>query len=153
MATVEWPDGPDGKKARYLSAVKTIIVPKEAKNQKLAKDFIKFVLEPARFMEYIKAANGRWYPAFTDLEKDQFWKVGHKGPRGQKDPHIPVATEIFENRSQKVFEHHKHPAYSQVYDENVWGKAIARVAVDRWTVDKAADEAIQRVKVIFATYK
>lgn len=153
MATIEWPDGPDGKKARYLSAVKTIIVPKESKNQKLAKEFIKFVLEPPRFMEYIKAANGRWYPAFTDLEKDPFWKAGHRGPRGQKDPHIPVATEIYQNRSQKVFEHYKHPAYSLVYDENVWGKAIARVAVERWTVERAADEAIQRLKVIFATYK
>lgn len=153
MATIEWPDGPDGKKARYLSAVKTIIVPKESKNQKLAKEFVKFVLEPPRFMEYIKAANGRWYPAFTDLEKDPFWKVGHRGPRGQKDPHIPVATEIYQNRSQKVFEHFKHPAYSLVYDENVWGKAIARVAVERWTVERAADEAIQRLKVIFATYK
>jgi multiple sugar transport system substrate-binding protein len=153
MATIEWPDGPDGKKARYLSAVKTIVIPKESKNQPLAKDFVRFVLEPERFMEYIKAANGRWFPAFKDLAADPFWRSGHKGPRGQKDPHIPVATEIFLNRDNKVFEHYKHPAWSQVYDENVWGKAMARVAIDRWTVDKAADEAIQRIKVIFATYK
>src|SRR3989442_1266704 len=45
MATIEWPDGPDGKKARYLSAVKTIIIPAESKNQKAARDFIKFIVE------------------------------------------------------------------------------------------------------------
>src|SRR2546422_10116167 len=70
MATIEWPDGPDGKKARYLSAVKTIIIPKDSKNPRLAKEFIKFVVEKNRFTEYIKAANGRWFPAFTDVAAD-----------------------------------------------------------------------------------
>ena len=153
MATIEWPDGPDGKKARYLSAVKTIIVPKETKNEKLAKDFIKFVVEKDRFLEYIKAANGRWYPAFTDVASDPFWKTGHKGPRGQKDNHVPVATMIYTERENRVFDHYKHPAMSLIYDENVWGKAMARVAIDRWTVERATEEAIQRIKVIRATYK
>ncbi len=153
MATIEWPDGPDGKKARYLSAVKTVIIPKESKHQKLAREFVKFVLEPARFLEYVKAANGRWYPAFTDVAKDPFWRTGHKGPKGQMDPHVPVATMIYQDRDNKAFEHWKHPAMSQVYDENIWGKAMARVAIDKWPADKAADEAIERMKTIFAGYK
>lgn len=153
MATIEWPDGPDGRKARYLSAVKTVVIPKNSKNQKLAKEFLKFVLEPKRFLEYIKAANGRWFPAFTDIGKDPFWRSGHRGPGGEKDPNVPVATTIFLDRENKVFEHWKHPANSQVYDENLWGKAMARVAIDRWTPEKAADEAIERMKVIFAQYK
>jgi multiple sugar transport system substrate-binding protein len=153
MATIEWPDGPDGKKARYLSAVKTIVIPKDSKNQKLAKDFIKFLVEKDRFMEYIKAANGRWFPAFTDIAADPFWRAGHKGPRGEKDPHVPVATTIFLDRENAVFDHYKHPAISQVYDENIWGKAMARIAIDKWPADKAADEAIERMKAIFAQYK
>jgi multiple sugar transport system substrate-binding protein len=153
MATIEWPDGPDGKKARYLSAVKTIIIPKDSKNQKLAKDFIKFVVEKDRFTEYIKAANGRWFPAFTDIAADPFWRAGHKGPRGEKDPHVPVATTIFLDRDNRVFDHYKHPAISQVYDENIWAKAMARIAIDKWPAEKAADEAIERMKAIFAQYK
>ncbi|OLC14364.1 MAG: hypothetical protein AUH29_10400 [Candidatus Rokubacteria bacterium 13_1_40CM_69_27] len=153
MATIEWPNGPDGKKPRYLSAVKTIIIPKDSKSQKLAKDFILFVLEPPRFLEYIKAANGRWFPAFKDLYADPFWRTGHRGPRGEKDNHVPVATTIFLERDNKVFEHYKHPAISQVYDENIWGKAMARIAVEKWPADKAADEAIERMKAIFAQYK
>ncbi len=153
MATIEWPDGPDGKKARYLSAVKTVIIPKETKQEKLAKDFLRFLLEKDRFLEYIKAANGRWFPAFTDVASDPFWRTGHKGPRGQKDPHVPVATMIYLERDNRVFDHYKHPAMSLIYDENVWGKGIARVAIDRWTAERAAEEAIQRIKVIRATYK
>src|SRR5207245_2041705 len=126
---IEWPDGPDGRKAHYLSAVKTIILPKDSKNQKLAKDFIAFVVEKDRFSEYIKAANGRWFPAFTDVAADTFWRAGHRGPKGQKDNHVPVATTIFLDRENKVFEHSKHPAFSQVYDENVWGKATAPILV------------------------
>src|SRR5438093_666205 len=153
MATIEWPDGPDGKKARYLSAVKTLSIPHDAKNAKGAKDFIKFVVEKERFSEYIKAANGRWFPAFKDVADDPFWRQGHKGPKGQKDLHVPVATTIFLDRENKVFDHWKHPAFSQVYDENVWGKAMARIAIDKWTADKAADEGIERVKAIFTHFK
>lgn len=153
MATIEWPDGPDGKKARYLSAVKTIIIPKETKQEKLAKDFIRFVVEKNRFTDYIKAANGRWFPAFTDVAADPFWRSGHKGPKGQKDHHVPVATTIFLERENRVFDHYKHPAMSLIYDENVWGKAMARIAIDRWTVERATEEAVQRVKLIRATYK
>jgi multiple sugar transport system substrate-binding protein len=153
MATIEWPDGPDGKKARYLSAIKTIVIPQDSKNQKQAKDFIKFVVERDRFLEYIKAANGRWFPAFKDVADDPFWRQGHKGPKGQKDPHVPTATTIFLDRENRVFDHYKHPAFSQVYDENVWGKAMARIAIDKWPADKAADEGIQRVKAIFTNFK
>ncbi len=153
MATIEWPDGPDGKKARYLSAVKTIIIPKDSKNQAKAREFIKFVVEKDRFLEYIKAANGRWFPAFTDVASDPFWREGHKGPKGQKDPHVPVATKIFLERDNKVFEHYKHPALSQVYDEFTYAKAISRIITDKWTADKATDEMIERMKTIFAQYK
>jgi multiple sugar transport system substrate-binding protein len=152
-ATIEWPNGPDGKKARYLSAVKTIVIPKDSKHQKLAKDFVKFVVDRERFLAYVKAANGRWFPAFNDVAADPFWRMGHRGPRGEKDPHVPVATTIFLDRDNKVFEHYKHPAISQVYDENLWGKAMARIAIDKWGPDKAADEAIGRMKAIFAQYK
>lgn len=151
-ATVEWPDGPDGRKPTYLVAVKTIIVPKDSPNQPLAKEFIRYVLEPARLLEYIKAANGRWFPAFTDLAKDPFFRSGHS-EGAERDNHIPVATRIFLDRQTKVFDHARHPAYSQVYAENVFGKAMARIIVDKWAPERAADESIGRIKTIFAQYR
>ncbi len=59
----------------------------------------------------------------------------------------------YQDRDNKAFEHWKHPANSQVYDENIWGKAMARIAIDKWAPEKAADEAIARMKAIFAGYK
>jgi multiple sugar transport system substrate-binding protein len=40
-----------------------------------------------------------------------------------------------------------------VYAENIWGKAMARTNVDKWSADKAADEAIGRMKTIFAQWR
>jgi multiple sugar transport system substrate-binding protein len=153
MATVEWPDSPTGQKASYLVAVKTIIIPKESKVQDLGKEFVKFVLEPSRFAEYIKGANGRWFPAFKDVAADPFFSKGQAGKGGPIDYHIPVATRIYLERPTKVFDHWRHPANSQVYAENVWGKAMSRTNVDKWPADKAADEAIGRMKTIFAQWR
>jgi multiple sugar transport system substrate-binding protein len=155
MATVEWPDGPDGKKATYMIAVKTIMLPKDGvnKNPELAKEFVDFVLEPARFAKYIKGANGRWFPAFTDVARDPFFAKGQAGKGGPVDYHIPLATKLYLERPNKVFDHYKHPAKSQEYAENTWGKAMARTNVDKWTAERAADEAIGRLKTIFTQWK
>ena len=56
-------------------------------------------------------------------------------------------------RDNKVFEHYKHPALSQVYDEFAYAKAISRIITDKWPAEKAADEMIERMKAIFAQYK
>jgi multiple sugar transport system substrate-binding protein len=153
MATVEWPDNPGGGKPTYLVAVKTILIPKESKAQDLGKEFVKFVLEPNRFAEYIKGANGRWFPAFKDVAGDPFFSKGQAGKGGSTDYHIPVATRIYLERNTKVFDHWRHPANSQVYAENVWGKAMTRTNVDKWPADKAADEAINRMKTIFSQWR
>ena len=153
MATVEWPDNPGGGKASYMVAVKTILMPKDGKNTDLGKEFIKFVLEPNRFAEYIKGANGRWFPAFNDVAKDPFFSKGQAGKGGPVDYHIPLATKLYLERNVKVFDHWKSPANSQVYAENIWGKAMARTNIDKWPADKAADEAINRMKTIFAQWR
>ena len=64
-ATVEWPDGPDGRKPTYMVAVKTVVFPRASANNNpdLAKAFVKFLLEPRRLAEYIRGTNGRWFPA------------------------------------------------------------------------------------------
>jgi len=143
-ATIEWPDGPDGRKPTYMVAVKTVLFPKDSANKKpdLGKEFVKFVVDPKRFAEYIKGANGRWFPAFKDVAADPFFSRGQVGKGGEKDPHLPTVTKIYLERNTKVFEHWKNPANSQIYAENVWGKAMTRMDVDKWSAEKAADEAI-----------
>jgi multiple sugar transport system substrate-binding protein len=154
-ATIEWPDGPDGRKPTYMIAVKTVLFPKDSanKNPELGKEFVKFVVDPKRFTEYVKGANGRWFPAFKDVASDPFFARGQVGKGGEKDPHLPTVTKIYLERNTRVFDHWKTPANSQVYAENVWGKAMTRINVDKWSPEKAADEAIGRVKTIVAQWR
>jgi multiple sugar transport system substrate-binding protein len=111
------------------------------------------VVDPKRFTEYIKGANGRWFPAFKDVASDPFFARGQVGKSGEKDPHLPTVTKIYLERNTRVFDHWKTPANSQVYAENVWGKAMTRINVDKWSPEKAADEAIARVKTIVAQWR
>jgi hypothetical protein len=39
------------------------------------------------------------------------------------------------------------------FADYVWGRALSRTNVDRWPADKAADEAIARVKTIIAQWR
>jgi multiple sugar transport system substrate-binding protein len=40
-----------------------------------------------------------------------------------------------------------------VFAENVWGKAMDRTIEDKWSPERAADEAITRVKTIVAQWR
>jgi multiple sugar transport system substrate-binding protein len=64
-----------------------------------------------------------------------------------------VATDQHLNHETRPFYYSYHPAYSQVYTENVWGKAISRVVTEKWNNEKAADEAISRIQTIFTSWK
>jgi multiple sugar transport system substrate-binding protein len=64
-----------------------------------------------------------------------------------------MVTKILLERNTKIFDHSKNPANSQVFAENVWGKAMDRTIEDKWSSAKAADEAIARVKTIVAQWR
>ena len=94
----------------------------------------------------MKASNGRWFPSFKDVAADPFF-------HDPKDPHVPVATEQHLKYPTRPFYYSYHPAYSQVYTENVWGKAISRVVAEKWSNEQAVDEAVTRIQTIFNSWK
>jgi len=147
IGTILQPTSPvDGKGYPYLVAVKQIIIPKDSKQQELGKKFVKYVLDAKRFTEYVKASNGRWFPSFKDVAADPFF-------HDVKDPHIPVVTDQFMKNETRPFYFSYHPAYVQVYTENVWGKAISRVVAEKWSNEQAVDEAVRRIEQIFKGWK
>ena len=101
----------------------------------------------------VKGANGRWFPAFKDVAADPFVSRGQVGKGSERDPHVPTVTRILLERNTKIFDHSKIPANSQVYGENVWGKAMERTIEEKWSSERAADEAIARVKTIVAQWR
>jgi len=136
-----------------MIAVKTIILPKDSANKdpQLGKEFIKFVVEQKRFAEYVKGANGRWFPA------SRTWRAIRSSPRasGQGravDPHLPTVTKIYTERPTRVFDHWKNRPCPRSTPRTS-GQGDGRTNVDKWTPEKAADEAIARIKTIVAQWR
>ena len=111
-------------------------------SQKLAKEFLAYLIQPEVMGNYLKASGGRHLPVLTSAWEDPFWK-------NSKDPYLSAAINIFLNRETRPFYFVQNPAYSLVLKDNVWGKALNRIVVDKISSEQAADEAIARIKQIF----
>jgi multiple sugar transport system substrate-binding protein len=152
-ATIEWPDGPDGRKPTYMVAVKTIIIPKDSTNKDipLAKEFIKFVLEPKRFTDYIKGANGRWFPAFKDVASDPSSpRAGGQGRGG--GPASPTVTRIYLERPPGVRALQESRELADLRGERV-GQGDGAHQRGQVEPTRRADEAIGRIKTIVAQWR
>ena len=56
-------------------------IPKGAKNVEVAKDFMKYVIQPKVVNDYLKSGLGRWLPAMPSLVKsDPCWLDNPKDP-------------------------------------------------------------------------
>jgi multiple sugar transport system substrate-binding protein len=134
------------------------LVFRDSKNKEMAKEFIRYFISKDVLNEYTKASAGRWAPVFKDiLNEDKFYfegfKAGAKAFGVEGDPHIPVAYNQFRTGRLQPFYYAYHPAYSQVYAERTWIVYLNKVILENYPIDKAVDEAIARVKQIFAAWK
>jgi multiple sugar transport system substrate-binding protein len=146
ILTEAQPLGPDGKPVTSLVSVKLAFIPKGAHQVAVAKDFMKYMIEPAVLDKYLVAGRGRWLPVMPSLVKsDPFWT-------DPKDPHLPVAVKQEEDGPIQPWFHSYNPAYSDVNAQQVWGKAEANVMQGGKTPEQAVDEAFQQINEIFAKY-
>lgn len=143
IRTVEWPDRPDGSPITYMVSVKQAVIFTDSKNKKGAKSFISFLIKPENLGPYIQGAFGRWYPVMPELANTPFWTDG-------KDPHRSVAHKQYTSRTLIPFPQVWNYKVAAVQAENLWGKAMGRVAIDSWTAEKAVDELIQRIKELMS---
>ena len=123
-----------------------MFIPKGAKNIDAAKDFMRFIIQPAVLNAYLKESQGRWTPVMPSIVKnDPYWL-------DPADPHVPVATrQGLETPTIPAWQIY-NPAYAQVVSEQVWPLAEAGVTQKGMTAEQAVDEAIKRIKVIFERY-
>jgi multiple sugar transport system substrate-binding protein len=146
LGLLELPNKPNGQPMRYLATVQQVILFADSEQQQAAKDFLSYLIQPETIDTYLQASGGRHSPVLKSVWKDPFWK-------NPKDPHVSRATHTFETQPTRLFYTFDNPAYSNVLKENVWGKALARVIVEKVPPEQAADEAIARIKEIFAEWK
>jgi multiple sugar transport system substrate-binding protein len=146
ILTQAQPMGPDGKPVTSLVSVKLAFIPKGAHQVALAKEFMKYMIEPDVLDKYLVAGRGRWLPVMPSMvKKDPFWT-------DPKDPHLPVAVKQEEDGPTQPWFHAYNPAYSDVNAQQVWGKAEANVMQGGMTPEKAVDTAFQQINEIFSKY-
>ena len=134
----------DGKPVPSSAGVGCGLVPKGAKNVAVAKDFLKYLIQPKICNEYLKVGLGRSTPCMPSIVKTDHWWFDdpHRAPYTQQvlvDPTVPQFW---------VF----NPAYAQVQAEHVWSAGWVDIMKEGVAPQMAAEKAFKRIEEIFAKY-
>ncbi|HSZ92788.1 MAG TPA: ABC transporter substrate-binding protein [Acetobacteraceae bacterium] len=119
-------------------------IPKGAKGVEVAKDFMKYFMQPKVMNENLKGGLGRWVPAIPQVVKDDPWWLNSGEPCLK-----PYVEEAVLNPTLPVFEGYS-PAWGQANAEQLWGQAHADVIKNGMKVADAVDKAFKRCNEIFA---
>jgi multiple sugar transport system substrate-binding protein len=137
--------GNDGKPIPAVVTNTGGMIPKGAKNVDVAKDFLKYLIQPKVLNEYLKTGLGRNLPAMTSIVKNDPWWT--------EDPHRKAYVEegLLGDTVSEFFVF--NPAYAQCRNEHVFPTGWADVILHGMSPQEAAEKAIARAKEIFANYK
>jgi multiple sugar transport system substrate-binding protein len=121
-------------------------IPTGAKNVEVAKDFLKYLIQPKVADEYLKQGLGRLLPAMPDLVKnDPFWL-------DPKDPHRAAYARQAMLEPTVPYHSAFNPGFAEVIAQQVWGVAEADVIREGMTPQAAAEKALNRIGAILAKY-
>jgi multiple sugar transport system substrate-binding protein len=120
------------------------VIPKGAKNLEVAKDFLKYLIQPKVAGEYLKIGLGRNLPAMTSIVEDDPWWTA--------DPHRKTYVEhcLLGPIEAEWFVY--NPAYAEVRNQHVWGTAWADIIQNGMTPQEAGEKVFKWVEAIFAKY-
>jgi len=147
ILTLGLPLSNDGKPLVGIMGTSAAVVPKGAKNIDVAKEFLKYSIEPKALGAYLKTGLGRFLPPMKSIadNDETFWLDPKNQPlqaytrQGIYGPTIPPY-EVY------------NPARAQVSTEHVFAIAINDVINDGMTPEAAIDKAFRRCEAIFANY-
>ena len=144
IVTMSLPLSNDGKPVPVEQGSLCGVIPKGAKNVDVAKDFLKYLIQPKVLNELLKTGLGRNLPAMPAIVKDDPWWFAdpHRAAytrQGLLGPTVPTFWT-------------SNPAYAQVQNEHVWQAAWAEIMKNEVAPQVAAEKAFKRVEEIFAKY-
>jgi len=146
ILTMGLPLSNDGKPVPSQASNGTALIPKGAKNVAVAKEFLKYFIQPKVNDELLKVGLARSIPAMPSIVKNDPWWLDPKDPhrvayvkQGLLGPTVP---------NFWVF----NPAWAEVQNQHVWGAAWADIMTGGMTPQAAADKAIKWTEAIFAKY-
>jgi multiple sugar transport system substrate-binding protein len=134
----------DGKPVPSQARTTCGVIPKGAKNVAVAKEFLKYLIEPKIVNEYLKAGLGRNVPCMPSIVKGDPWWFA--------DPHRKAYTTQALLGPTIADYWAFNPAYAQVQNEHVWPTGWADIMQNGVAPQAAAEKAFKRVEEIFAKY-
>lgn len=146
LGTTGFPAKPDGQPLEPLVSVNQVVVLASSQKQSMAKAFLTYLAQPQVLQNFVESAGGRFFPVMPDAWQHPFWG-------NATDPHLSVLAKTLRDRPTRLFYSVQAPAYSQVYQQDVWGTVLSRIANRTITAEQGADEAIRRIKEIFAGWQ
>jgi multiple sugar transport system substrate-binding protein len=140
------PNDDEGKPIPAQVGGPGVVIPKGAKNPDVAKDFLKYSMQPEVLSKYLKGGLGRWAIPLPDFAKsDPFW--GHA-----TDPHLKTYfQETLWGPTMPTYEAFS-PALAEVNADHVFQIGIADIASNGMAPEEAAEKALKRIDQIFAKY-
>ncbi len=144
VVTMGLPNGNDGQPMAAQLNAGGGFIPKGAKNVEVAKDLMKYWMQPKVMNDNLKVGLGRWVPAIPQVVKDDPWWLD------PADPHrAPYVREAVLGPTTSGYEGF-NPAWGQVTAEQLWGQAHADVIKNGMTPEQAIDKAFKRAEAIFS---
>jgi multiple sugar transport system substrate-binding protein len=144
MVTMAPPQKNDGSPMATQVNAGGGFIPKGAKSVDVAKDFMKYFMQPNVMNENLKGGLGRWVPVIPAAVKNDPWWLNSGEPCLK-----PYVEEAIYNPTVPVYEGFT-PAWGQVSAEQLWGQAHADVIKNGMKVSEAVDKAFKRAEQIFA---
>ena len=134
----------DGKPVPSSAGVGCGLIPKGAKNVAVAKDFLKYLIQPKVCNEYLKVGLGRSTPSMPSIVKNDHWWFD--------DPHRAAYTKqaLLDPTVAQFWCY--NPAYAEVQNTHVWSAAWADIMRNGTAPEAAAEKVFPQVEAIFAKY-
>jgi multiple sugar transport system substrate-binding protein len=140
-----YPSDNAGKPVPAIVGFTNGLIPKGAKNVTVAKEFLKYFVQPKVIGEFVELGLGRWLPVMPSLAKSPFWQ-------NPKDPHLKGYAQMgllgLTRPDYYVF----NLAMAEVRTQHVWSMAMIDVAKDGAKPEAAIDKAFKRIQEIFSKY-
>jgi multiple sugar transport system substrate-binding protein len=123
-----------------------LVIPKGAKNEQVAKEFIKYAIQPKVLSEYLQGGLGRWViPMPAVAKNDPFWLK-------TTDPHrAAYFHETLVGPTFPIYEAYS-PAIAEVNAEHLFQVAWADIVTGGMKPQDALQKAFTRAEQIFTKY-
>ena len=136
----------DGKPVPSKAANACRLIPKGAKNVAVAKDFLKYLIQPQVVNEYLKTGLGRNIPAMPSIVKDDPWWLDRRTRTAR-----PTSSRGCSARPCRISGPSTRPmprSRTSMSGASAW----TDIMQGGMTPQAAAEKAFKRVEEIFAKY-